>query len=348
MDLSFDDDQEAARQLLRRGLQGLSGGGGSAGVGAGHRGAAVGGDRLRVRLGELGVWGMGVPEAAGGAGAALEVLVVVAEEAGRAIVAEPVVEHQVATRLLARLKPEDPALAGCAEGKVLAAFAPMPATGGTAGLVPGGAAASVVVVLDGDQLVAVEASPPAAPANHADLPVADRDLDVEGRRVLATGEAARREHARAAAEWRLLTAGVLVGVAQRALELAVAYVQERHQFGVPIGSFQALQHGLAELPGPIDGARLLAHEAAWAVATGERSVTGACGEVLATMALCFAGDVARQATARCVQYHGGYGYAEEYEAQRLYRHARGTALAGGGTDGLLDDVATAIEHGEAG
>ena len=63
---------------------------------------------------------------------------------------------------------------------------------------------------------------------------------------------------------RSLTAGALVGIAAPALDIGVEYVMARHQFGVPIGSFQAVQHGLADLPGLIDGARLLAHKAAWA------------------------------------------------------------------------------------
>lgn len=340
MDLALDDDQEAARELLRRGLAGLTGGGGEAG------GAS---DDPGRRLGELGVWGMGVPEEVGGGGAGLGVLVVAAEEVGRALLPDPVVEHMVAVRALARHDPDHPDLAGCALGEVVAAFAPQPAAGGTAGLVPGGARAGVVVALDGEALVAVTAPPPArGPASHADLPMADRPLREARRRVLAEGPAAAAAHADAVAEWRALTAAGLVGVADRALQVTVAYVKERHQFGVPIGSFQALQHGLAELPGAIDGARLLAHEAAWALVTGERSMTGADGGALAAMALLFAADVAKVATATCVQYHGGYGFAEEYEAQRLYRHARGTALAGGGLDRVLDELAVVVAAGEAG
>lgn len=333
MDLSLDDDQEAARELLRRGLADLAAGAGDPGR----------------RLGQLGVWGMGAPEDAGGGGAGLGVLVVAAEEGGRALLAEPMVEHMVAVRALARHDPDHPDLAGCAAGEVVATFAPDPAAAGTATLVPGGARAGVVVALDGEALVAVTAPPPArGPTSHADLPMADRPLRQGRRRILAEGPTAGAAYAAAVAEWRALTAAGLVGVADRALEVTVAYVKERHQFGVPIGSFQALQHGLAELPGSIDGARLLAHEAAWALTTGERSVTGADGGALAAMALLFAADVAKVATATCVQYHGGYGFAEEYEAQRLYRHARGTALAGGGLDRVLDELAAAVAAGEAG
>lgn len=338
MDLALDTDQESARELLRRGLGDLP-----RPVGSGR------GDGVRRRLDELGVWGMAMPEDLGGGGAGLCVLVVAAEEAGRAILGEPVVEHLVATRALARHDPAHPALTGCATGATIATFAPHPATGGVAALVPGGARAGVVLALDGGALVAVTAPPPeVTPASHADLPLADRRLGDGTRRVLAEGASAEAAHAGAVAEWRTLTAAALVGVADRALEVAVAYVKERHQFGVPVGSFQAVQHGLAELPGSIDGARLLAHEAAWALDGGSRSVTGADGGALAAMALLFAADVASSATAACVQYHGGYGYAEEYEAQRLYRHARGTALGGGGLDAVLDELAAVVVSGGAG
>ena len=127
-----------------------------------------------------------------------------------------------------------------------------------------------------------------------------------------------------------------------ALELAVQYVQERHQFGVPIGSFQAVQHGLADLPGSIDGARLLVHEAAAALdrtgagraSTASRD-TSRCDTglneiddplALASMAFVFASDVASHATDRSLHFHGGYGFAEEYDIQLYYRRARGWSL----------------------
>jgi alkylation response protein AidB-like acyl-CoA dehydrogenase len=134
-------------------------------------------------------------------------------------------------------------------------------------------------------------------------------------------------------EWKTLTAAALVGLGVAALDLAVSYVMSRRQFGVPIGSFQAVQHGLAGLPALLDGGRLLAHKAAWA---GDRpGVRGVCdpddNEVtdfgaLASMAFVFASDAAAQATERSLHYHGGYGFAEEYDIQLYYRRARGWAL----------------------
>jgi alkylation response protein AidB-like acyl-CoA dehydrogenase len=292
------------------------------------------------RLVQAGIPGMGAPEAVGGGGADLNVLVPAAEAMGRALVPAPVIEHQVAVRLIADLAPDHPALHELVTGSAIAAFAPRPAHHGTAPLVPGGAVAGVVVALDGDELVAVTGSPPTElPVTFASAPLADRTLAGPGRVVLASGPDARAAHARATDEWRVLVAASLVGLASGALDLAVAYVKERKQFGVPIGSFQSIQHGLAELPGQIDGARLVVHEAAWCITAGQLTATGATGPEMASMAFLFVGEVARATTAACLQYHGGYGYAEEYDAQLYFRRARGWPLVLGDPDEELDRLA---------
>jgi len=130
-------------------------------------------------------------------------------------------------------------------------------------------------------------------------------------------------------EWKMLTAASLVGVSFAALELGVEYAKSRIQFGVPIGSFQAVQQGLATLPGMIDGARLLMHKAAWASADGNVDTDDndvSQQAALASMAFLFASDVAALATDRSLHYHGGYGFAEEYDIQLYYRRARGWSL----------------------
>ncbi len=325
MDLSLSDAQEDLGAHLRHLLQH------EAPLAVVRAAEPLGFDRtVWDRLVGAGIPGMGAPAHLGGGGADLGLMAVAAEELGRALAPVPAVEHAVAARVLARAAPEHPQLSAVTAGTVIAAFAPRPAVAHTAGLVPGGAAADLVVALDGRELVAVTAAPPDhVPANFASAPIADRDL-VVGRVVLADGPGAIGAHAAAADEWRLLTAATLVGLAQGSLDLVVAYVKERRQFGVPIGSFQAIQHGLAELPGLIDGARLLVHEAAWSLSARRPTASGADGRQVAAMAFLFAGDVARQTTAACVQYHGGYGYTEEDDAQLFYRRARGWPLLLGG------------------
>jgi alkylation response protein AidB-like acyl-CoA dehydrogenase len=224
-------------------------------------------------------------------------------------------------------------------GDVVVTLALRPVTDGVARLVPGGAVAGAVLLLDGDDLVLVQSAPPDRPvANLADSPIADRQRG-PGDRVLASGPRARSAFALAGAEWRVLTAAAMVGMAVATLDLTVAYVQQRHQFGKPIGSFQSLQHGLAEFPGMIDGGRLLVHEAAWSLTTGQPSQRGATGQELALMALTFTGDTARELSARSIQYHGGYGYALEQEPQLYYRRSRGWSLAGGSVEDELAALA---------
>jgi hypothetical protein len=259
-----------------------------------------------------------------GSGATLPDLAVIAETVGRAIAPVPFVEHAVASRLLA-----------LASGERIATVSLRAATAdGTWTLVPAGAIADIVVGLADGAVVVAEATPPMhGPRNHASAPLADRSVQPRGSSTI--DDAA---FARALAEWRVLTSALLVGVAARALEIGVGYVKERQQFGVPIGSFQAVQHGLADLPGMIDGARLLAHEAAAALeatATDDPRVAGRCDvalndisdpSALASMAFLFASDVAAHATDRALHFHGGYGFAEEYDIQLYYRRARGWSL----------------------
>ena len=128
-------------------------------------------------------------------------------------------------------------------------------------------------------------------------------------------------HEHAVDEWRVLTAGALVGLAGAALELGVEYAKQRHQFGVPIGSFQALAHGLADAATAVDGARLLVREAAWAADEGESGATA-----LARMAFLFAARSAQQATAVALHVHGGYGFTLEYDIQLYHRRAKAWPL----------------------
>ncbi len=274
------------------------------------------------RLLETGAPGMGVAEASGGGGASLEDLVVVAEELGRAIAPVPLVEHMVAAR--AYPAPD------VVSGETIATVALHPAgPDGVWRLVPAGAVAGVVLGVDGDDLVAVRSpAPGAGPRNHAAAPLADRSARSGEREVLGTAA----DFAKVVAEWQVLTAGALVGIAAQALDIALEYVMSRIQFGVPIGSFQAVQQGLADLPIQIDGGRLLTHKAAWAASYDGPAVVdpGDCEitdfVTLAAMAFVFTTEAAALATDRSLHYHGGYGFAEEYDIQLFYRRARGWAL----------------------
>jgi alkylation response protein AidB-like acyl-CoA dehydrogenase len=279
---------------------------------------------LWARLGDLGVLPMAVDEPSGGWGASFLDLAVVAEQQGRFLAPAPVIETQVAARLLARLgEPGARPLSDALSGDRLITFAPRRARDDVAGLVPAGSVADDAVILIGDRLVLVPLDGARTSVeNLASMPLADIALlDGAGTGlVLADGPAALEAHDRAVDEWMALTGAALVGIAARALEIGVDYVKERYAWGVPIGSFQAISHRLADSAAAVDGARLLALEAAWAVAEEpERSAE------LAAMAFAFGYETARDATYRSLHFHGGYGFMMEYDIQLYYRRARGWA-----------------------
>jgi 3-oxochol-4-en-24-oyl-CoA dehydrogenase len=285
--------------------------------------------KLWAELCAIGLPGLAVSEEYGGGGADLLALTAVAQELGSVLAPVPFLEHAAAIRLLAAVAPGHPGLAALVEGERIVTLAPQ-VRGGLASMVPSGAVADVVIGCDGEELVAVRSEPPrVAIRNQGSLPIADRELRSGDRVVLASGPAALAAFEGAHLEWLTLVAAWLAGLAAAALDIATAWVKERQQFGVPIGSFQAVAHGLADLPGLVDGATLLAREAAWSLTTGLRSTTGANGADLAVMAVLFSGDTAREATAKLVQYHGGLGVAEEHDAQLFFRRARAYALLTG-------------------
>ncbi len=106
-----------------------------------------------------------------------------------------------------------------------------------------------------------------------------------------------------------------VGIAQRALELALKYSQERKTFGKPICEHQAIQFKLADMATQVEAARLLTIRAARLKDAGVRS------EMEAGMAKLFASEAGRFCVEESFRIHGGYGYSKEYEIERLYRDA---------------------------
>jgi alkylation response protein AidB-like acyl-CoA dehydrogenase len=106
-----------------------------------------------------------------------------------------------------------------------------------------------------------------------------------------------------------------VGIAQRALELALRYSQERKTFGKPIAEHQAIQFKLADMGTQVEAARLLTLRAARLKDAGERS------DLEAGMAKLFASEAGRFCVEESFRIHGGYGYSKEYEIERLYRDA---------------------------
>jgi alkylation response protein AidB-like acyl-CoA dehydrogenase len=117
-----------------------------------------------------------------------------------------------------------------------------------------------------------------------------------------------------------------VGIAQRALELALRYSQERKTFGKPIAEHQAIQFKLADMATKVDAARLLTLRAARLKDAGERS------DLEAGMAKLFASETGKEVVEDSFRIHGGYGYSKEYEIERLYREAAFLLIGEGTAD----------------
>ena len=268
---------------------------------------------------EMGAVAAAVDEASGGWGASELDLALIAEQQGRSVAPVPIIEAQVAARLLARLGGETAAdvLHSALEGERLVTLALHPARDGRAGLVPAAAVADDAIVLDGDRLLLVPLEGARSGVeNLGSMPVADVRV-APGCPELAAGPGAAAELDAAIDDFLMLSAAALVGIGGRALEIGVEYVKERKAWGVPIGSFQAVSHRLADSATAMDGARLLAYEAAWAAAENQPRVAE-----LAAMAFAFASESARDCTYRSLHFHGGYGFMMEYDIQLYYRRAR--------------------------
>ncbi len=119
---------------------------------------------------------------------------------------------------------------------------------------------------------------------------------------------------------RIGIAAQAVGIAQGAFEEALAYSQEREQFGSHLSDFQAIQFYLADMSTELDAARLLTWKAAWAKENQKRF------SLEAAQAKLFASEMAQRVTNKALQIHGGYGYTKEYNVERYFRDARITEI----------------------
>jgi alkylation response protein AidB-like acyl-CoA dehydrogenase len=278
---------------------------------------------------DLGLPSIAVPEERGGGGAGFVELAVACELLGRSLAPVPLIEAAVANTVLASTPATgaaSPLVTDAVEGRLLATLALHPARDGLARIVPAGAVADVVVVLVGDELLAVRL--PERPAevvpNLGAMPIADCRVDTGEAIVLARGTDAVALHARAVRCWQVLTAAALVGVGFRALEIGVEYTLQRKAFGTLIANFQTIQHHLADNATALEGARLLTYKAAWT-----HDVDGRRAETLSTTAFQFAAETAFSTTSHSLHFHGGYGYALEYDIQLYFRRAKAWPLLAG-------------------
>ncbi|GEL18634.1 acyl-CoA dehydrogenase family protein [Pseudonocardia asaccharolytica] len=133
----------------------------------------------------------------------------------------------------------------------------------------------------------------------------------------------------------VLVAADLVGIARESLSRTVAYDRERLQFGVPVGSFQAIKHALADLH---VGVTMAEHAVLYAAYAVESGLAGR--ELAVAVAKAKAGDAALQSTAAMIQYHGGIGYTWEHETHFFYKRAKRLAGQFGDSDAQRQKIAS--------
>ncbi|MFC8427480.1 acyl-CoA dehydrogenase family protein [Streptomyces sp. NPDC057253] len=318
---------------------------------------AEGFDRaLWRRMGtELGLQGLAVPEEYGGAGCGPVEVGVVMEEMGRALLCAPFLSSAVlATTTLLRCADEEARkrlLPGLASGELVGTLAltedsaRWDAAGvrltaresngswllsGHKTFVLDGATADVVLTVaragDGIGVFCVEGE--AAGLTRAPLPTMDptrRQARLDYQDVPATR---LRTHGHG---WDLVSevldraavalAAEQVGVASRALDMAVEYAKVRHQFGRPIGSFQAVKHLLADVLLEVESARAAAHYALLASETEDPELPA-----VASLAKAFCSDACVLATEQNIQVHGGIGFTWEHPAHLYLKRAKTSQL----------------------
>ena len=316
---------------------------------------------------ELGCAGLLIPESHGGAGAGYREAAVVAEETGRAVAPVPYLGSAVvataallgpgdellpglaAGRVTAALAVEFarmPPGAGAAEAAGLATGVRVgPAqpddlpgqarlTGSVTGVADALLADALLVPADGVPfaLYAVDAGAPgvgrtAVVSLDATRPLCDLAFDGAPARLVAAGEAAVQAVASALAAGAAMLASEQLGVAQRCLDMTVAYLKERRQFARPVGSFQALKHRVADVWIQVTQARAAARYAAACLADGDPDTP-----VAIALAKAACGDAAVHAAQECVQMHGGIGFTWEHPAHLLLKRAKSGAMALGTPD----------------
>ncbi|MEV5595553.1 acyl-CoA dehydrogenase family protein [Streptomyces sp. NPDC052496] len=265
------------------------------------------------RLGAAGVFGLAVPEKYGGAGFLPVELAVAYVEAGRYAVPGPLVETAAAAVLLDRLGDAGPAgerLPAVAAGDAVVSYADL-ACGPYA---LDATAADATLLVSGGTLRQAGGGGPVQPSVDPARRLSRYAAD--GGTVLASGPAVRAAAALAADTARLLTAAQALGVGRRLLDDTVAYVKQRTQFGVAVGSFQAVKHRLADVLLGLEFAEPLVFGAAVELAGG-----GEAGGGIA-MAKVAAGEAAYAAARAALQLHGALGYTDELPLSLWIRKAR--------------------------
>ena len=269
-------------------------------------------DVLWDELCQLGWPGIAIAEEHGGQGLGVVELVILLEESGYALAPSPLISNAFAGALIQAAGSDEQKsrwLPGIASGEARGAAAftedDSPVVGAAGG-------AAVLVLPDGDGARLVEAD--AASLERLDLIDTTRAyfrVSAEG------GDPMPGKVEDALDAGAVALSAELVGVAQRALEMATEYAKERQQFDRPIGAYQAVSHRLADMLWEVEEARSLTYYAAWCADAQPESLP-----LAASMAKARASDAANSVTHNAIQTFGGIGFTWEHDVHFFLKRAR--------------------------
>ena len=286
-------------------------------------------DAVWKEMCDLGWPGIALPEEHGGQGLGVVELVILLEQTGYALAPSPLISNAFAGTVIAAAGSDEQQrrwLPGIASGEERGAaeFTNDP------GPLVGAAAGSAVLVLaegDGAKLVPTDE----AALERIELIDATRAYFIvraEG------GDELPGDIAPAVDAGMVALAAESVGVAQRALDMAISYAKEREQFGRPIGAYQAVSHRLADMLWDVEEARSLTYYAAWCADAQPESLP-----LAASMAKARASDAATSVTHNAIQTLGGIGFTWEHDVHFFLKRARVSAQLMGSAGQHRDRVA---------
>jgi len=319
------------------------------------------------QMADLGWHALMIPEASGGAGLSLAELAVIAEEAGRALLPGPFLSSQIVVNLLTACGDDTQQAVhfpGIADGSTVHTLAVTEKSGrwgeehiamvaesdegdvvlsGMKRFVPYAEGADVIWVIarGGAGLVAVPV-PRAAPGLtvkplHAYTADHQAELGLDRVRVNEADVVELGSYNQLAVPALVMECAWLCGLAAMDFEITLDYAKERQQFGRPIGTFQAIQHKLADAASDVETMRGIAEQAALAACEGTDDAP-----LLASIAKAWCSEASRRIVAHGQQIHGGIGFTMEYKIQLYFRRQKRGELFWGDADFHRETVKRAL------
>jgi alkylation response protein AidB-like acyl-CoA dehydrogenase len=279
-------------------------------------------------MSELGWAGIFIDEDHGGQGLGIVELVILMEELGYALAPVPFLSNAAAGLALQFAGTDEQKerwLPGIASGEARGTVGVL--RDGEARLVPDADSAEVIVLIspDGSSTVVAASAAEVEPFESMDRTRRFARVSADG------GEPLGGDHLAAADRIATALSAETVGVAQRAMEMAVEYARDRKQFGRPIGSYQAVSHRCAQMLLEVEGSRSGAYYAAWCADSEPDSLPAA-----ASMAKAYSSDAGWRVCCSSLQVHGGIGFTWEHDLHFFLKRAK--------TNGIL--YGSAREHRE--